>query len=72
METVWLRNNSYGCKPILWHDTRFLNYILRSVAGYYAPIAGWEGNIYIFQVESAYDIGEREISVFRMVHFANL
>ena len=29
METVWLRNNSYGCKPILWHDTRFF-YILRS------------------------------------------
>ena len=39
---------------------------------YYAPIAGLEGNIYIFQVESAYNIGEREISVFRMVHFANL
>ena len=42
------------------------------IGGYYAPIAGLEGNIYIFQVESAYDIGEREISVFRMVHFANL
>ena len=28
-ETVWLQNNSYGCKPILWHDTRFF-YILRS------------------------------------------
>ena len=42
------------------------------IAGYYVPIAGLEGNIYIFQGESAYDIGEREISVFRMVHFANL
>ena len=29
-ETVWLQNNTYGCKPITWHDTMFLNYILRS------------------------------------------
>ena len=62
---VWQQTNSYGSKPILWHDTG-------SFALYYAPIAGWEGNIYIFQAESAYDIGEREISEFRMVHFANL
>ena len=29
METVWLQNNSYCGKPILWHDTRFFC-ILRS------------------------------------------